>query len=531
MALIFANRVDADPATSGHRPTYRGTNMTTFAPTAQQQAFLDALTGTTFNLALLARAGCGKTATILMGVDAIAKQQPKAEVLVCAFNKAIATEVEGKLKAAGHTDWRTVQTSTLHALGFNLVKFAFKSAVDGKKVRNLIHEAGCAAGRNDSAFFVYASQIASLVGYAKGAGFGFFADKQIGDAAAWYALADHFDVGGYDSDTSDMDQIISCSQAIYRASLAQTDIVDFDDMILFPLVKNLRVRFGKDVVFVDEAQDLSPARQALIRKFVKFDGGRMIVVGDDRQAIYGFSGADAEALPNMITSLNATVLPLSVTWRCPAAVVRAAQVYVPDIMAADGAEEGAVVHNGCLPDDIGAGDAILCRNTAPLIDLAYRLIRQGRAAKVEGRAIGDGLKALVNRWKVADTATLLIRLDGYADREIQKAMAKDNEAKAEEVADRVETMRHIIAAVNAGGSNRTADVTSHIDSLFADDAANAIILATYHRSKGREWNRVYLFEHATRCPSKAAKQAWQKGQEANLAYVAVTRAKKLLTFI
>ena len=92
-------------------------------------------------------------------------------------------------------------------------------------------------------------------------------------------------------------------------------------------------------------------------------------------------------------------------------------------------------------------------------------------------------------------------------------------------------MRHIIAAVNAGGSNRTADVTSHIDNLFADDAVDAIILATYHRSKGREWNRVYLFEHATRCPSKAAKQAWQKGQEANLAYVAITRAKKVLTFI
>ncbi|NBT33657.1 MAG: ATP-dependent helicase, partial [Rhodobacteraceae bacterium] len=241
--------------------------------------------------------------------------------------------------------------------------------------------------------------------------------------------------------------------------------------------------------------------------------------------------ADAEALPNLIRSLNATVLPLSVTWRCPAAVVRAAQQYVPDIMAADGAPEGEVVRNGSLPEDIGTGDAILCRNTAPLIDLAYRLIRQGLAAKVEGRAIGDGLKALVNRWKVSDTATLLVRLDGYADREIQKAMAKDDEAKAEEVADRVETLRHIVAAVNYGGSHAVSAVIDHIDDLFADDASNAIILATYHRSKGREWNRVYLFEHATRCPSKAAKQQWQKDQEANLAYVAITRAKQVLTFM
>lgn len=499
--------------------------MTTFAPTAQQAAFLKALTETTDNLALVARAGCGKTATILMGVDAIAQQQPDAEVLVCAFNKAIAEEVSGKLKKAGHTNWRTVQASTLHALGFGLVKFAFKSEVDGKKVRNLIK------AQPDPAFKHYAGQIASLVSYAKGAGFGFFADKQVGDTAAWYALADHFDVGGFDTDSIDMDAIIGCSQFIYKASLAQTEVVDFDDMILFPLVKNLSVKFAKDFVFVDEAQDLSPARQALIRKFVKHRTGRMVVVGDDRQAIYGFSGADADALPNMIRSLNATVLPLSMTWRCPAAVVRAAQRYVPDIMAADGAPEGAVVYDGHLPADIGIGDAILCRNTAPLIDMAYSLIRQGYAAKVEGRSIGDGLKALVNRWKVTDTATLLVRLDGYAAREIQKAMAKDDEAKAEEVADRVETLRHIIAAVNQTGSHAVSAVVDHIDSLFADDAANAIILATYHRSKGREWNRVYLFEHATRCPSKAAKQQWQKDQEANLAYVAITRAKKLLTFI
>lgn len=70
-----------------------------------------------------------------------------------------------------------------------------------------------------------------------------------------------------------------------------------------------------------------------------------------------------------------------------------------------------------------------------------------------------------------------------------------------------------------------------IERLFADGMDNVVTLATYHRSKGREWDRVVLWEHASRCPSKAARQEWQLEQERNLAYVAFTRAKKTLVFV
>lgn len=493
-----------------------------FAPTAQQADFLSALTDTDNNLALIARAGCGKTSTILMGVDALVAANPASEILICAFNKAIADEVGGKLKRAGHTNWKTVQTSTLHGLGLSLLKYPLPPKVDAKKVDLLIK------AHNEPIYSVYRAQIRSLVGYAKGAAFGFFA--QIGDKHAWYELADHFDVNNFE-DTSDMDAVIEAAQLVYRESLDQTDVIDFDDMILFPLVKNLRVRFGKDIIFVDEAQDLSPARQALIRKFIKPHTGRMIIVGDDRQAIYGFSGADAKALPNMVEALDATVLPLSVTWRCPKAVVEVAQRFVPDIEAAPEAPEGEVLYLDAMPDDLVPGDAILCRNTAPLIDLAYGLIRQGKAAYVEGRAIGEGLKQLARRWKITTTAALSLKLEVYKDREIQKAMAKGNDHKVIEIEDRVETMSHIIAATNAAGRTSIDDVIQFIDNLFADDVRAGIVLATYHRSKGREWQRVFLYDHGQRCPAKGAKQAWQKQQEANLAYVAITRAQHTLVFV
>jgi superfamily I DNA/RNA helicase len=82
------------------------------------------------------------------------------------------------------------------------------------------------------------------------------------------------------------------------------------------------------------------------------------------------------------------------------------------------------------------------------------------------------------------------------------------------------------------GKQTVEDVVTFIEQLFGDDVGtNVIVLATYHRSKGREWQRVVLLEHAARCPSKAARLPWQQYQEQNLAYVAITRAMSTLVFV
>lgn len=494
-----------------------------FAPTVQQTAFITALVHTKRNLALVARAGTGKTSTILLGVDAYHAAFPRAEIVVCAYNKAIADEVKGKLVAAGY-DWRQVQGSTIHSMGFGLLKFVFKPKVNENKVRDLIR------ARNEIVYQSYGTQIAQLVGFAKGAGVGFFPDAQIGDAHVWYELAEHYDVNGLD-DTSEMDKVVAAAQDVYRESLDKTDEIDFDDMVLFPLVKNLRVRFTKDLIFLDEAQDLSRARQALARKFLNPRTGRMVVVGDDRQAIYGFSGADADALSNLVRSLDCMVLPLTMTWRCPQSVVTLAQRLVPDIVARDGAAEGKVSCLEDLPDDLNKTDAILCRNTAPLIGIAHKLIRAGKPCKVEGRAIGEGLAKLAGRWKVTTIDHLLRKLEDYKEREIQKALARSDESKVDEITDRVGTLVEICDACLKQGRKDVADVEDFIKSLFADGATDVITLATYHRSKGREWDRVLLWEHADRCPSRGARTPWARVQEDNLAYVAYTRAKQTLVFI
>ncbi len=53
-------------------------------------------------------------------------------------------------------------------------------------------------------------------------------------------------------------------------------------------------------------------------------------------------------------------------------------------------------------------------------------------------------------------------------------------------------------------------------------------LLTAHRAKGLEFPRVFLWGRNAFMPSKYARQDWQKKQELNLEYVALTRAMRTL---
>ena len=70
-----------------------------------------------------------------------------------------------------------------------------------------------------------------------------------------------------------------------------------------------------DVMFVDEAQDLSPLQWAVVRKLAE-RAKKIYVAGDDDQAIYKWAGADVDYLIN--NSENAMVLKQS--YRVPSSV-------------------------------------------------------------------------------------------------------------------------------------------------------------------------------------------------------------------
>lgn len=75
---------------------------------------------------------------------------------------------------------------------------------------------------------------------------------------------------------------------------AERGAVDFADMVEIPLRSGLLPDPPPRVLFVDEAQDLSPLELALVRSWSQ-NAETLVLGGDDDQCIYGFKGSEARS--------------------------------------------------------------------------------------------------------------------------------------------------------------------------------------------------------------------------------------------
>jgi len=259
-----------------------------------------------------------------------------------------------------------------------------------------------------------------------------------------------------------------------------------------------------------------------------------------KNSIYRFAGADSDSMERTKKHMNIPdehVFPLNVTYRCPKSVVRLAQTWVPDFTAHENNPEGTVAtihHSEFWKQDFDrVNDVILCRNRRPLVGISKRLRKMGIQCVVEG-GNGKGLIALAEKW--GDDITieqLSTHLDEYRSVEVSKHLAKGREDKAEAVHERVDILMDLMDGLQEDDS--VAELVRRIEITFDNSGKSDLLkLCTVHRSKGREWRRVFLIGRNRYMPSYYAVRAAEAGheealkQEENLEYVAVTRAKEEL---
>ncbi len=500
--------------------------MSAFTWSPQQTAFFDWCKKGVGSLVLRAGAGTGKTTTIMEGTKHLL-----GSTAVLAYNTKIADVLKAKVLAMfGADGWKRCKAGTVHSFGLAIIKGVYPKVrvdSDSRKVPDLVDAFVADVGP----LVRYRGQIAKLVGLAKQSAFGVAgAGPAIADNHAWLEMADHFDLIDADDTFAPLAEIVEAAQAVLLKSNQDVAVIDFDDMVYLPLVLNLRVKYPYDNVVIDEAQDTNAARRALCRILLK-KGGRLIAVGDECQAIYGFTGADADALDLIASDFNCEKLPLSVTYRCPKAVVKFAHQWVDadHLVAAPEAPEGVVSATTMVDflkrNDLNGEAAVLCRLNAPLVALAFALIRQRTPCRIEGRDIGNSIKKLLQRWKVSTLNALSTKLDAHLARETTKLLAAKKETLLAQVQDQVETVRVIIDQCRAENKHSVADAVAFVDTLFGDNVTNMLTLSSIHKSKGREWQKVFWLDRLGTCPSKWARQAWQQQQERNLMYVAATRAQ------
>lgn len=461
-------------------------------------------------------AGAGKTTLLIEMLS-----ETSGTVAFTAYNKAIAEEIAHRVAPKGLQN--RVQTGTCHSFGFAALRNAYKNLkVDGKKLQNLAED--CIEDWSIRRFCVASAAMAKQLGY--------LVDPEF----SWDAMVSHYSLGDLLPDDASYSEAIRQAKTLIRKSNASLNrVIDFDDMIYGPLVKDLTFR-KYDWVFLDEAQDANYVRRAMVRKMLRPDG-RLVAVGDEHQAIYGFTGADHASLENIQKDFAAQSLPLTVTYRCPKAIVEHAQNWVGHIEAHESAPVGIVDSlslEKAIDDSVfGPEDAVLCRTTKPLIELAYKLIREGVPCRVEGRSIGEGLIKLATRWKRVTTVEQLEKkLSLWEGVEMEKAQGKGQNDRCATIEDQVGTLRVLIE--NCEPSDSIDKLVRNIREMFSDSDGNqkkVLTLSTIHKAKGREWDHVFALDMDTLSPNRWARQPWELVQEGNLCYVQVTRAKKHLTLL
>ncbi len=456
------------------------------------------------NAVIEAVAGSGKTWTI---VEAL--KMATGSTIFLAFNKAIQVELEK----------RGVNARTFHSLCYNVVaQFKKSRTAEPNKLRILIDN-----NLGDEDARTYGSFIVRLVGLARQAGMGCLIEES---TQVWQSLIDHHDLE-LETENADLGRAIDLASKLLQASNA-SPMFDYDDM-LYVAVKEGLVLPKFDFVFVDEAQDTNAIQRAILRKILK-PTSRLIAVGDPAQAIYGFRGADSDSLDLIAEEFNCKRLPLTVSYRCPTEVVKYAKSWVSHIEAAPNAPAGSVTNVGGAWSykSFAPNDLVVCRTTKPLISLAYMMLKNHVAVMIMGREIGAGFKSLINKMNAKGIARLIEKLDTYTSREVEKAIAKGQDAKAAAIRDKTDAILCLIEGLPE--TNRTIPALLEVlDKLFSD-VKNAVVLATIHKAKSLEEKKVFWL-NSSQCPSKWARQAWQLQQEKNLCYVAVTRAMQELVLI
>lgn len=502
-------------------------------PTEEQQAVIEAVSGPD-SVMVDAYAGCAKSTTLEMAAPRV-----KVPAMAIAFNKKIATDLKEKMPS-------NFDCKTFNGLGHGAVARVINTPLklEPKKLGKLVSEV--AKDRKVDLSSEQWSEIKALVEGVMQAGItpGDRGTPLLEDTKSnWEDIAfnrwitqEAFEFE-YDLAREVLERNINL--------LEQSGIISFDDQVYYSAC--IRGQFPQfPVVFVDEKQDLSPLNLAMLAKSVRPDG-KITAVGDDRQSIYAFRGADSEASSKIRLIKQSWVdRTLATTFRCPKLIVERQQGHVPGYKAWHTNTEGHIAMlkpgtNGILLDEgwnwkhvqalvphSQATVGVICRNNGPLLALAFGLIRAGIGCYMLGREMGKGLIALSKKICPEDGMSRDLcagKINEWMTSESSLARANGQEEKVAGITDRGECLLAVIES----GCNNAGELRQMLSKLFARESGQ-VILGSGHRWKGLEAD-VILHLDPFRIPSKYAREAAKAGdhrqlaQEYNLKYVIETRTK------
>jgi superfamily I DNA/RNA helicase len=357
---------------------------------------------------------------------------------------------------------------------------------------------------------------------------------------------------------------------------------DFDDDLWYTAMHADELHWPKyDVVLADEVQDFNEAQQIMLKKLAQ-QGAKIVAVGDKNQAIYRFRGADAEAFQKLSNSLTDwssdkqnVVYEITKNFRSKPEILKFAETETGIQGLQSGKEwapddQGIVTNQEQKYEDLfnninnerDKGNkietAFISRTNEPLVHAALKLLAQGTPFVIIGKDISKDLKKHIKkmvRLGINDNS----RCDEL-DNQLQSHLADEQNtfgnksAKTaylsglKEVTDALSASLQQFMTTNTGTCTVrefTQWIESKLGGLDIEEGSEndieknlaqyeermalekPIVLTTAHRSKGLEFDRVYLLRYDQFPHPKTLKKRLPKdmAQENNMKYVAITRGR------
>jgi superfamily I DNA/RNA helicase len=279
-----------------------------------------------------------------------------------------------------------------------------------------------------------------------------------------------------------------------------------------------------DVVMYDEAQDATPAMLDVVRRQTQL---QTIFVGDEHQQIYEFRGA-----VNALGSLDLPTYALTETWRFGEKIAEMANA----ILAAKG-EKRRIRPAREQPDAVrlgvpGKSDLVLARTNAGLVEEALRLAEQDTKfflrgsvdsrTGIAGNGYGEVVRKMLSAFDVwqgkGSTHPLFADFGSWSE---LKRTVDDRGADG---------LRTYVRLIEKYQRDVPYVAKRLREGCTAEPESADVVLSTIHRFKGEEASDVLLANDLRRFSyrDEATQRDVLDDAEANLAYVAVTRARETL---
>ena len=300
-------KVEEEPAPDAKKSQFSGSFASGLNPDQMRAAAWDGS-----HALVLARAGCGKTKTIIARAQYLIENvSPPERLQILTFTRRSASEIIERVKSGLGNKAQGLKASTFHTWCMSLIRRAPDlfgcdncSVIDRDDQLTVFRLLRATSPDAKNALLPKAADLCDLYSFARNT-------RKSLRITLEQRHPESLEI--FDS----IAKIVTC----YEDRKESRNYLDYDD-ILDIVAKQISqqdavrkwVSSKYDEILVDEFQDTNPIQWDILKPLS--DSVRLFCVGDDAQSIYGFRGADFETIHSFGNRVEgATVLNLSTNYR------------------------------------------------------------------------------------------------------------------------------------------------------------------------------------------------------------------------